>query len=36
MCYSGHEDFVAESKKTIRGKVVYMSAFLNRLYSHTF
>lgn len=31
MCYSGHEDFVAESKKTIRGKVVYMSAFLNRL-----
>ena len=29
MCYSGHEDFVAESKKTIRGKVVYMSVWFN-------
>lgn len=31
MFWSGHEDYVEEQKKTIRGKVNYLNGFLNRV-----
>ena len=31
MFWSGHEDYVEEQKKTIRGKVNYLKVFLNRV-----
>lgn len=31
MFWSGHEDYVEEQKKTIRGKVNYLKGFLNRV-----